>query len=158
MVVFDRKKNKTDVELFINCLMKNGKREKAYKLFVEALVFLSGLKKKKKLIESPFETLNKAIFKLKPNLKLCPYFFKKRRYYYPGLVSEFSSRGVAIRWLIKYSKYQRESSASKRLGREIFEVSCSKNFTGGYSMGKKRNFCRVLEIARSNLYKKMRGN
>ena len=156
MSFFDRKKDKTDVEVFINCLMKNGKREKAYKLFVEALVFLSSILKKKKCVESPFEILNKAIFKLKPNLKLCPYFFNKKRYYSPGLISDFTSRGVAIRWLIKYSRYQREPSASRRLGREIFEVSCSKNFVGGYSMGKKRNFLKVLEIARSNLYKKMR--
>ncbi len=121
---------------FINCLMKNGKKSTAERMFYHA-VELAGQQG-----GAPgFDVFQKALNNVKPVLEV-----KSRRvgganYQVPIEVRPERRTALAIRWIIDYSRERSEHSMAEKLAGEW--VAASKN--EGSSVKKKEDTHKMAE-------------
>ena len=107
------------VTKFINCLMLDGKRGCAEKIFYGALEIVDNKHKEEEGVVEVFKT---ALENIKPQLEV-----KSRRvggsnYQIPVEVRPDRRQALAIRWLISYSRARNEKSMKERLAGEILDA------------------------------------
>lgn len=105
------------ISKFINCMMIQGKRSCAEKIFYGAVDMV-----KDKLKEEPLMVFKTALENIKPKLEV-----KSRRvggsnYQVPVEVRPDRAQALAIRWLISYSRERNEQTMKDRLAAEIIEA------------------------------------
>ena len=114
----DPRYNSELVSRFIACIMTQGKKSTAEKIFYSAFDIIEN-----KSGESPLEVFEKAMDNVKPAIEV-----KSRRvggstYQVPTEIRQARRRALAIRWLIEFSKKRSEKSMSRKLASELLDAA-----------------------------------
>ncbi|MCS7080770.1 MAG: 30S ribosomal protein S7 [Chloracidobacterium sp.] len=116
--------NSEIVTKFINCLMWDGKRSVAEKIFYRAMESIRA-----KTDDDPLKVFKKALDNVRPRVEV-----RSRRVggatYQVPIEVDHRRRGnaLAIRWLITYARQRSEKSMIERLANELLDAS---NMRGG---------------------------
>ena len=106
------------VTKFINCLMKEGKKSTAEKIFYGAMEQIE-----KKTGDEPLKVFKKALSNVKPAVEV-----KSRRiggatYQIPVEVRQERREALAMRWLIESARSRSEKSMKVKLANELLDAS-----------------------------------
>ena len=116
-MALDRVYNDRIITKFINCLMYDGKKSVAERVFYDALESIQ-----KKVGSDPYQVFVDALNNVKPELEV-----KSRRvggvtYQVPIEVRPERKLALGIKWIIKYSRQRNEKSMSGKLAAELLEA------------------------------------
>jgi len=128
------------VTKFINCIMREGKKSIAEKIFYSAMEIVQQRTK-----QDPLELMKKAIKNVSPVLEV-----KSRRvgganYQVPVEVPPKRQESLAIRWLIQFARQRPEHTMAERLALEIIDAA---NNRGG-AIKKRDEVHRMAEANRA---------
>lgn len=141
-------------ERFINLLMVDGKKIKAYKLF---FLMLESIKKKigkastKNLTEiclSPPEIVEQAIRNCMPSLEVRKVRVAGTTYLVPAIIPKKKQEALAMRWIIEAARKKKKTSIltfSECLADEIFDAFSKQ----GYARTKRNELHRLAEANRA---------
>ncbi len=133
------------VSKFINCLMWDGKKSVAQRVFYDALDIISKELKTKnsklKTVESPLEVFETAVNNVKPLLEV-----RRRRvggasYQVPMQVSSKRRQSLAFRWIMQSARSKKGKPMCERLASELMDAY---NGHGG-AMTTRENIHRMAE-------------
>ena len=121
---------------FVNCVMKNGKKNAARRVVNEALLIAE-----EKIGEPALNVLKKAFDNIKPTVEV-----KSRRiggstYQVPTDIKTGRQMALAFRWLIDFSRKRSEKGFAKKLASEVLDAY---NQRGG-AMKKKEDTHKMAE-------------
>ncbi len=134
----DLRYNSFLISLFINRILKKGKKSIAKKILYTSL---ENIKNRLKL--NPLFILEKAIKNISPKVFLKTKYIGEKGYKIPFLLNKFKSTILAIKWILLSSKKRKTKSMSESLSYEIIDA-----FKGvGNSIKKKEE---IYKIAESN--------
>ncbi len=102
---------------FINCVMKDGKKSVAEKVFNDALLIIE-----EKISEPALSVFEKAVGNIRPSVEV-----KSRRvggstYQVPTEIKPARQTALAFRWLLKYSRARSEKGMAKKLASELLDA------------------------------------
>ncbi|WOX79410.1 30S ribosomal protein S7 [Candidatus Shikimatogenerans bostrichidophilus] len=135
----DYKYNSKLVTYFVNNLMKNGKKNLAYKIFYNAL----------NIIENKMNDINPLIIFKKSLKNIAPKILIKKKkiggstYNIPIEINKRKKIYLSIKWLIIYAKKRKEKTMYEKLANEIIAA-----YNGIGDAIKKRN--NIYKLAESN--------
>ena len=106
------------VTKFINCVMTDGKRSTAERIFYKSFDII-----KDKTADDPLKVFKKAIDNVKPSLEV-----KSRRvggstYQVPVEVKPGRRTSLSIRWIITYSQARGEKTMKDKLAGELLDAA-----------------------------------
>ncbi len=132
--------NSTLISIFVNNILKKGKKNTAQKIVYTAMERV-----KQKAKEDPLKMFEKAVENVRPVLET-----KSRRvggatYQVPIEVSLNRSTSLAVRWLIKYARDRAGKSMEEKLSAEITDAV---NNRGG-AVKKKEDIHKMAESNRA---------
>lgn len=132
--------NSTLISVFVNTILKKGKKNTAQKIVYTAMERV-----KQKAKEDPLKMFEKAVENVRPVLET-----KSRRvggatYQVPIEVSLNRSTSLAVRWLIKYARDRAGKSMEEKLSAEIMDAM---NNRGG-AVKKKEDIHKMAESNRA---------
>lgn len=116
--------NSTLVTKFINCMMWDGKRSIAQRIFYKALEKI----KEKLPDKEPIEVFNQAVENVKPVLEVRSRRVGGANYQIPIEVPAPRRQSLAIRWLVNAARTRGERTMIERLANELIDAY---NKTGG---------------------------
>jgi small subunit ribosomal protein S7 len=124
------------VTLFINSLMRDGKRTTAERIFYTAMERIQ-----ERSNDDPLKVFKKAVDNVRPSMEV-----KSRRvggsnYQVPVEVSQKRRLSLAFRWLIGFAKARPERTMIEKLANELMDASV---YRGG-AMKKKDDIHRMAE-------------
>lgn len=125
----------------INCIMKDGKKSIAQRLFYETLEIIKSKMKDKE----PQEILKQAIENVKPRVELKARRIGGATYQVPVQVLPKRQQSLAIKWLIKFAREKKGKPFSQRFAEEI--ISAYKN--EGPAIKKKEETHKMAEANRA---------
>ncbi len=132
----DPKFNSTLVAKFINCLMKEGKKSVAERIFYKSLEIIE-----KRTGQPGIQVFKQAINNVKPVLEVRPRRVGGATYQVPMEVRPERRTALAIRWIINYARERNEHSMQECLASEL--IAASKNEGG--AIKKKEDTHRMAE-------------
>lgn len=102
---------------FINCVMRDGKKSVAEKVFNDALTIIE-----EKISEPALAVFEKAVGNIRPSVEV-----KSRRvggstYQVPTEIKPARQTALAFRWLLKYSRARSEKGMAKKLAAELLDA------------------------------------
>jgi small subunit ribosomal protein S7 len=132
--------NSTLISIFVNTLLKKGKKSLAQKMVYAAMERV-----KQKAKEDPLKMFEKAVENARPLLET-----KSRRvggatYQVPVEVSLNRSTSLAVRWLVRYARDRAGKSMEEKLSAEIIDAV---NNRGG-AVKKKEDIHKMAESNRA---------
>lgn len=132
--------NSTLISIFVNTILKKGKKSLAQKIVYTAMERV-----KQKAKEDPLKMFEKAVENVRPVLET-----KSRRvggatYQVPIEVSLNRSTSLAVRWLIRYARDRAGKSMEEKLSAEIIDAV---NNRGG-AVKKKEDIHKMAESNRA---------
>lgn len=132
--------NSTLISIFVNTILKKGKKNTAQKIVYTAMERV-----KQKAKEDPLKMFEKAVENVRPVLET-----KSRRvggatYQVPIEVSLTRSTSLAVRWLIRYARDRTGKSMEEKLSAEIIDAM---NNRGG-AVKKKEDIHKMAESNRA---------
>lgn len=132
--------NSTLISIFVNNMLKKGKKNTAQKIVYTAMERV-----KQKAKEDPLKMFEKAVENVRPVLET-----KSRRvggatYQVPIEVPLNRSTSLAVRWLIKYARDRAGKSMEEKLSAEIIDAM---NHRGG-AVKKKEDIHKMAESNRA---------
>ncbi len=132
--------NSTLISIFVNTILKKGKKNTAQKIVYTAMERV-----KQKVREDPLKMFEKAVENVRPVLET-----KSRRvggatYQVPIEVALNRSISLAVRWLIKYARDRAGKSMEEKLSAEIMDAV---NNRGG-AVKKKEDIHKMAESNRA---------
>ena len=107
------------VTKFINCMMIQGKKSAAEKIFYEALEIVGN----KSQGEDTLSMFKKALENLKPQVEVRTRRVGGSNYQIPVEVRPERRQALAIRWLIGFSRLRNETSMRDKLAAEILDAA-----------------------------------
>ncbi len=113
----DLKYNSFLISLFLNRLLKNGKKSIAKNILYNALEII---KQKTKL--NPMLVLEKALKNVSPRVFLKSKYVGEKSYKIPALLNRFKSTALAIKWIIFFAKKRKKRPMINNLSQEILEA------------------------------------
>lgn len=121
---------------FVNCVMKNGKKNAARKVVTKALLMAED-----KIGEPALDVFKKALDNIRPAVEV-----KSRRiggstYQVPTDINPGRQTALAFRWLINFSRNRSEKGFEKKLAAELMDAY---NKRGG-AMKKKEDTHKMAE-------------
>ena len=114
----DPKYNSVLVAKFVNCLMRDGKKNVARRIFYGALELL----KEKAKGEDPLKVFEKAVENCKPLLETRSRRVGGATYQVPMEVRPERQLSLAIRWLIQAARGRSEKTMVQRLANELWDA------------------------------------
>ncbi len=108
----------TLVTKFVNCMMEDGKKSAAEKIFYGALEITT-----QKSGEEPLQLFKKALENIKPQVETRSRRVGGSNYQVPVEVRPDRRQALAIRWLISYSRLRSEKSMRDKLAAEIMDAA-----------------------------------
>jgi small subunit ribosomal protein S7 len=111
----DAKFGSTLVSKFINCLLLDGKKSVAERVFYDAMEFVSGQVKG----NDPLEIFEMAINNVKPKVEVRSKRVGGQTYQVPHEVSRKRQQSLAFRWIIEASREKKGRPMARRLGEEL---------------------------------------
>lgn len=133
----DPKYNNRIVAKFINCLMLDGKKSIAQKVFYDAM----GLIAEKLPDEEPIEVFEKAITNVKPLLEVRSKRVGGASYQVPMQVRPKRQQSLAFRWILASSRAKKGKPMCQRLATELLDASKGE----GNAMTTRENVHRMAE-------------
>ncbi|HTC61532.1 MAG TPA: 30S ribosomal protein S7 [Candidatus Saccharimonadales bacterium] len=124
------------VQKFINCMMQDGKRSTAQRIFYGAMDQI-GVKTSGEALA----TFKKAIENVKPVLEVKTRRVGGANYQVPVEVNPFRRQSLAIRWLLLYARTRSGKTMTDKLAEELLDAA---NARGG-AMKKKEDVHRMAE-------------
>ena len=103
---------------FINCLMWDGKKSVAQKVFYDALEILG----KKVSDVEPIEVFNQAVENIKPNIEVRSKRVGGASYQVPMQVSRIRQQSLAIRWLLLAIREKKGRPVADKLAAEVLSA------------------------------------
>ncbi|MBF0210084.1 MAG: 30S ribosomal protein S7 [Desulfamplus sp.] len=105
------------VSKFVNCIMKDGKKSVAQKVFDNALLLVE-----KRIGEPSLSVFEKAVNNIKPSVEV-----KSRRvggstYQVPTEIKSSRQTALAFRWLLKFSRTRSEKGMVNKLAAELMDA------------------------------------
>lgn len=139
----DPKYNDVLVTRFVNCLMWDGKRSVAYRIFYNMIDFVS-----KKTSEDGFEIWKKALDNVYPSVEV-----KRRRLggstlQIPVEVYPYRKVSLGIKWIIEQARKRSEKTMVERLSNEIIAASQGE----GKAVKKRIDMNKMASSNRSSAY------
>ncbi|MFN3568271.1 MAG: 30S ribosomal protein S7 [Caldimicrobium sp.] len=128
------------VAKFINNLMKNGKKSKAYSIFYTALNVL----KEKSGGEDPLKIFEKAVENVKPLIETRSRRIGGANYQVPVEVRPERQVSLAIKWIINAARARNEKTMVERLANELWDAYNER----GAAIKKKEDTHRMAESNR----------
>ncbi len=133
------------VSKFINCLMWEGKKSVAQRVFYDALDIISKELKTKnsklKTVESPLEVFETAVNNVKPLLEVRSRRVGGASYQVPMQVSSKRRQSLAFRWIMQSARSKKGKPMCERLASELMDAY---NGHGG-AMTTRENIHRMAE-------------
>jgi small subunit ribosomal protein S7 len=124
------------VTKFINCMMWDGKRATAQKIFYGAMDRIA-----QKTNDEPLKTFKKAVENVKPVLEVKTRRVGGANYQVPVEVNQLRRQSLAIRWLIGYARDRGGKTMTDRLAEELLDAAAGR----GGAMKKKEDVHRMAE-------------
>jgi small subunit ribosomal protein S7 len=135
-------------EKFINFLIIDGKKIKAYKLFFLMLEFLQQkTRKQAEAITAP-EIMEQAIKNCMPSLEVRKVRVAGTTYLVPAMIPKKKQETLAIRWIIEAAKKKKKTSKlsfAQCLAEEIYDAFSKQ----GYARTKRNELHRLAEANRA---------
>jgi len=125
------------VSKFINCLMRDGKKSVAQRVFYDAMDIISGKVKDTK----PVEVFEKAVNNVKPMIEVRSKRVGGSSYQVPMQVSSKRQQSLAFRWIIQSARGKKGKPMSQRLASELMDAHEQK----GAAMTIRENVHRMAE-------------
>lgn len=107
------------VTKFINCMMEDGKKSAAEKIFYGAIEIVS----QKSQGEEAIAVFKRALENLKPQVEVRTRRVGGSNYQIPVEVRPERRQALALRWLISYSRLRNEKSMRDKLAAEIVDAA-----------------------------------
>jgi len=113
-VLPDPKYNDVQLTMFMNCIMKCGKKSIAEKIVYGAMDIIAAKTK-----QDALEVFKTAIENVRPLVKVVSRRVGGSNYQIPMEVNEKNGRALAFRWLISYARNRNEKSMIEKLAAEL---------------------------------------
>jgi len=111
----DPKYNSLLAAKFVNCLMSDGKKSVAFKVFYDALTIVSERIKDKE----PIDVFADAIENIKPQIEVRSKRVGGAAYQVPMQVNRTRQQSLAFRWLLKVVRDKKGRATHKKLAEEL---------------------------------------
>ncbi len=132
-------KNSTPlIEKFINCMMHDGKKAVARRVFADALEII-----KTRTKEDPSEVFAKALLNATPLMEVRPKRVGGGVYQVPTEVTPKRQTSLSIRWVINAARDRKGMPMAQKLALELLDASAEQ----GGAVKKKQD---VLKMAQAN--------
>lgn len=105
-------------EKFINCMMKEGKKSIARKIFADAMQILRDQGK-----NDPIDIFHKALSNVKPNMEVRARRVGGSVYQIPVEVTPKRQAALSIRWTVGACRAKKGKSMSAKLAQELTDAS-----------------------------------
>ena len=105
-------------EKFINCMMKEGKKSIARKIFADAMQILRDQGK-----NDPIDIFHKALSNVKPNMEVRARRVGGSVYQIPVEVTPKRQSALSIRWIIGACRAKKGKAMAARLAQELADAS-----------------------------------
>lgn len=126
------------VEKFVNCVMKRGKKSTARRVFQDSLEVI-----KTRTKEDPMEVFNKALLNVTPLVEVRPKRVAGSVYQVPVEVSPKRQQALSIRWILNAARERKGMPMSQKLALELLDASAEQ----GGAFKKKQD---VIKMAQAN--------
>jgi small subunit ribosomal protein S7 len=126
------------VEKFINCIMKQGKKSIARRIFSDALEII-----KTRTKEAPIDVFNKALLNATPLVEVRPKRVAGSVYQVPTEVSPKRQQSLSIRWILTAARDRKGAKMAEKLALELLDASTEQ----GSAIKKKED---VYKMAQAN--------
>jgi len=133
----DSKYDNKLVSKFINCLMWDGKKSTAQRIFYDAMDIIS----KKVADVEPLEVFEKAVNNVKPLIEVRSKRIGGASYQVPMQISSKRQQSLAFRWIIQSVRAKKAKPTRERLASELIDAY---NGQGG-AMTTRENIHRMAE-------------
>ena len=133
----DPKYNNKLVSRFINCLMLDGKKSVAQRVFYDAMGIIEGKVKD----SPPVEVFEKAVNNVKPMIEVRSRRVGGASYQVPMQVSAKRQQSLAFRWILQSARSKKGKPMSEKLATELLDAY---NGQGG-AMTTRENVHRMAE-------------
>ncbi len=110
----DPKYNDKNLSIFINTVLKKGKKSLSERIVYQALDILG-----EKTNEPPLEVFNQAIDNVKPLIKVISRRIGGSTYQVPTEVTPKNAQALAFRWIINFARKRSEKTMVERLAAEL---------------------------------------
>ena len=115
MLAPDARFNSELVSKFVNCLMYDGKKTRAQKVFYDAMNIIA---EKQKDVE-PIEVFNRAIDNVKPEVEVRSKRVGGAAYQVPMQVNRVRQQSLAIRWILMAVREKKGRGSHEKLAEEL---------------------------------------
>jgi small subunit ribosomal protein S7 len=122
---------------FINCIMRNGKKTVAQRIFYEAIDII----RQKMPDKDPMEVFHQAVENVKPELEVRSRRVGGASYQVPMPVNKKRQQSLAIRWIIAAAKEKKGRPMAIKLAEELMAAYHKE----GAAMTKRENVHRMAE-------------
>ncbi len=122
---------------FINCIMRNGKKTVAQRIFYEAIELI----RQKMPDKDPMEVFHQAVENVKPELEVRSRRVGGASYQVPMPVNKKRQQSLAIRWIIAAAKEKKGRPMAIKLAEELMAAYHKE----GAAMTKRENVHRMAE-------------
>jgi small subunit ribosomal protein S7 len=126
------------IEKFINCMMHDGKKSIARRIFWDAMATV-----KERTKEDPIEVFTKALTNVTPLIEVRPKRVGGSVYQVPIEVTPNRQQSLSIRWILTAARSRKGMPMSQRLAAELLDASTDQ----GAAFKKKQD---VLKMAQAN--------
>lgn len=126
------------IEKFINCLMQDGKKATARKIFWGAMEIIKSRTK-----DAPLEVFQKALLNVTPLVEVRPKRVGGAVYQVPVEVTPKRQQSLSMRWLVTASRSRKSIPMAQKLALELLDASADQ----GNAFKKKQD---VLRMAQAN--------
>ena len=130
----------TVMEKFINCIMKQGKKSIARRIFQDSFEII-----KKRTKEAPKDVFYKAILNVTPLVEVRPRRVGGAVYQVPVEVNPKRQQALAIRWILDAARSRKGAPMAEKLALELLDAAAEQ----GAAIKKKEDIFRMAQANRA---------
>lgn len=125
------------VSKFINCMMWQGKKSTAQRIFRDAMAIVA----KKVKDAEPLQVFEQAVNNCKPNIEVRSKRVGGSNYQVPMQVNRKRQQSLAIRWILEASRGKKGQPMAQRLAQELIDAFKNE----GSAIGTRENVHRMAD-------------
>jgi len=115
IILPDPKFNDIQVTKFVNNMMMDGKKEKSFKIFYDAMDIIN----EKVEEEEPLEVFRKALTNITPGVEVRSRRVGGSTFQIPTPIRDSRKESMGMKWLILYSRKRNEKGMHRKLAAEV---------------------------------------
>jgi small subunit ribosomal protein S7 len=115
IILPDPKFNDIQVTKFVNNMMMDGKKEKSFKIFYDAMDIVN----EKVEEEEPLEVFRKALTNITPGVEVRSRRVGGSTFQIPTPIRDSRKESMGMKWLIQYSRKRNEKGMHRKLAAEV---------------------------------------